>query len=389
MSLAPADRCPLIAHVVFRFDVGGLENGLVNLVNGLPEAEFRHAIIALTEASAFRRRLKRESVGVYALGKRPGWDLAAYARLYRLLRDLKPAAVHTRNFGTLDCTLIAWLAGVRVRIHGEHGWDVHDPDGTRRKYRYVRRALSPLVRRFVAVSRDLERWLAGTVGIPARKIVHICNGVDTERFVPNALSPAEPLPQERFPDGTLVVGSVTRFEEIKDPLNLVRAFIGARRLLGARGAPLRLLMVGDGPLRAAAQAELEAAGEGASAWLPGARDDVGALLRRMHLYVLGSRREGISNTVLEAMACGLPVVATATGGNLELVAPGRTGALVPPGDPAALAAAIAAYAGDPELRARQGRAARERAEGEFSLRRMLRDYRELYRTVFTEAGVAL
>jgi sugar transferase (PEP-CTERM/EpsH1 system associated) len=382
------DPRPLIAHIVFRFDVGGLENGLVNLVNGLPRNEFRHAIIALTEATDFRRRLRRDDVAVYELHKRPGKDVASYLRLYRLLRALRPAVVHTRNFGTLDCTLVAWLAGVRVRIHGEHGWDVHDPDGTKRKYRMIRRAMNPLVRRFVAVSRDLERWLVDRVGIPASKVQRVCNAVDTERFSPARGSARGSLPADRFPAGALIVGSVTRFEPIKDPLNLVRAFIAARQRLRGGPVDLRLLMVGDGPLRPEAQALLDAAGEAGSAWLPGSRADVADLLGAMQIFALGSRREGISNTVLEAMASGLPVIASATGGNVELVVPGETGVLVPPGDSAALTDALVGYATDADLRAAHGRAARARAEQRYSLARMVNDYRDLYRTVWPQSGVA-
>jgi len=125
-----ADRRPLIAHIVFRFDYGGLENGVVNVVNGLPESEFRHAIVALTEATAFSSRLKRADVSVHALGKRPGKDPAALLRLFRLLRTMKPTLVHTRNLATIEGALVAALAGVPCRIHGEHGWDVHDPEQT-------------------------------------------------------------------------------------------------------------------------------------------------------------------------------------------------------------------------------------------------------------------
>ena len=251
---------------MFRFDVGGLENGVVNLVNGMPAHEYRHAIIAMTEATDFRSRLRRADVTVHELHKRPGQDPAAYLRLYRLLRHLRPAILHTRNFGTLDCNVVGWLARVPVRIHGEHGWDIHDPDGASRKHRALRRALSPLIRRFVTVSQDLERWLTERVGIPARKVVRICNGVDTSRFFgASARQPAgDTMP------GTVVIGSVTRFEPIKDPLNLVRAFIEARRRLAGTQVDLRLEMIGDGPLRSEALALIESAGLGHAASLPGA-----------------------------------------------------------------------------------------------------------------------
>ncbi|HEX6996394.1 MAG TPA: TIGR03088 family PEP-CTERM/XrtA system glycosyltransferase [Gammaproteobacteria bacterium] len=369
---------PLIAHVVFRLDYGGLENGVVNVVNGLDgQGAFRHAVIALTEATEFRRRL-RPGIAVHAIGKRPGRDLGAYARLFRLLKALRPSVVHTRNFGTLDCAVVAALAGVPVRIHGEHGWDVADPDGTKVKYRIARRACAPFVHEFVTVSEHLRRWLAGTVGIREDKITRICNGVDTARF--RAARPDEPrrLPQETFPEGALVVGSVTRFAAIKDPLNLIEAFIRARERLEGASRPLRLLMIGDGELRDAALRRLHAARAADDAWLPGSRDDVAELLRCMDVFVLGSLREGISNTVLEAMASGLPVIATETGGNPELIDSSETGTLVPPGDSDALANAIVAYASDEPLRTRHGAAARAAAVTRFSVDAMVGQYRSLY-----------
>jgi sugar transferase (PEP-CTERM/EpsH1 system associated) len=300
------------------------------------------------------------------------------------LRELKPRIVHTRNIGTLDCAPVAWLAGVPVRIHGEHGWDVHDPDGTSRKYAFIRRAFNPFVTRFVTVSQDLQRWLIDRIGIRAGKVVQICNGVDTVKFRPRSEAPAAPLPPERFPPGCVVVGSTLRFQAIKDPLNLVKAFIDLRKRL--RGvADVRLLMVGDGPLREAALAMLEAAQEQGAAWLPGSSDDVPALLRAMDVYVLGSLREGISNTVLEAMATGVPLVVTATGGNVELVEANVVGQHVPVGDASALADALLPYVTDAKLRHGHGVAARARAEREYSLARMMRDYGELYRALAARA----
>ena len=367
----------LIVHIVFRFDYGGLENGVVNVVNGLAKQGYRHAVIALTESTAFSRRLC-EGVPVYALGKRPGKDPGAYLRLFRLLRKLRPAVVHTRNLGTIDCAFVAFAAGVPVRIHGEHGWDVFDPDGTRRKYRWLRRVASKLVQTFVTVSEDLRGYLITVVGIPPKKVTRISNGVDTDRFRPRAEDEPSVLPVRIFGANTVVVGSVTRFAPIKDPLNLVEAFIRLRAATAERGRELRLCMIGDGELRAQALARLTEAGAADAAWLPGGRDDIPALLRSMDVFVLGSLREGISNTVLEAMASGLPVVATATGGNLELVTPGETGALVPPADAAALAEAIAAYVVDPALSARHGRSARDRAVRQFSIAAMVASYRRLY-----------
>lgn len=370
------DRRPLVAHVVFSFDYGGLENGVINLVNGLPEDAFRHTIIALTTAKGIEDRIRRGDVEIHSLHKRDGKDPAAYVRLFRLLRQLKPSIVHTRNIGTIEGAVVARLAGVTHRIHSEHGWDVFDPEGRSRKYRVLRRAVSPAINRFVTVSRELESWLTAKVGIPVAKVQRICNGVDTVKFRPRDPSMRRTLPADRFPPDAIVVGAVTRFSAIKDPLNVVKAFIEARNASG--GERLRLAMIGDGTLREDAEALLREAGAADAAWLPGSRDDIADLLRDLDVFVLGSLREGISNTILEAMSSGLPVIATATGGNVELVQPGVTGLLVPPGHAGELARSMIRYAEDAALRAAHGRAGRLRAVKDFSLQRMLADYDALY-----------
>ncbi len=376
---------PLIAHVVFRFDYGGLENGVTNIVNALAGEPYRHAVIALTEAGNFSERL-HENVSLFELRKKPGKDIASYVRLFRLFRRLKPTIVHTRNIGTLDCAVVAFLAGVPVRLHGEHGWDVDDPDGSNRKHRLMRRVLGRFVRRFVAVSEELASWLTGTVGIPPDKVVHVCNGVDPDRFTPQPVPEVSECPFGNRGSDLVIIGSVTRFSEIKDPLNLVDAFIGLANKLRGSSPPVRLMMIGDGVLRREALRRLSDAGLADIAWLPGSRDDIPELLRLISVFVLGSYREGISNTILEAMSTGLPIVATDTGGNPELVQPGFNGTLVPPSDGTALEAALQTYASDPDLRWRHGQASRQRVMENFSINTMIDRYRILYQSAMATEG---
>jgi sugar transferase (PEP-CTERM/EpsH1 system associated) len=370
---------PLIAHVIHRLDVGGLENGLVNLINRLPR--YRHAVICLTDYTDFARRITHAEVSLHALHKREGQDLGVYVRLWRLLRRLRPAIVHTRNLAALEGQLPAWLARVHGRVHGEHGWDVHDLDGSNAKYRWLRRRFRPIVQRYIPLSGELDRYLRHVIGVDTGRIAQIYNGVDAERFHP-AVAGREALPVPGFaPPSAVVIGTVGRMQAVKDPLNLVRAFLHLLRTLPVGRERLRLVMIGDGPLRREAQALLAAEGAQDLAWLPGSRDDIPELLRAMDVFVLPSRAEGVSNTVLEAMACGLPVVATRVGGNAELIEEGRSGALAPAADPAALAAAVIPYLDDPLRRHEHGRAGRARVERMFSLEAMVAAYTAVYESL--------
>ena len=369
---------PLVAHIIYRLDVGGMENGLINLINHMPAERYRHAIICLDDFTDFRLRLRRSDVACYALHKKPGKDVGLYLRMWRLLRRLRPQIVHTRNLAALDSLVPAAFAGVRHRVHGEHGRDVIDIDGNSLKYTLLRRALRPFAERYIALSLDLERWLRERIGVGPNKLVHICNGVDMHWFKPASVGRA-PLPAANFAGpGTFVIGSVLRMQPVKDPMNLVHAFVCLLTRWPRLRERARLVLIGNGPLYTEAENELRRAGVERLAWLPGGRNDVAQLLLGFDAFVLPSLAEGISNTILEAMASGLPVVATNVGGNPDLLRDGETGLLVPRSDPEALARALRTYIDDPALAARHGRAGRERVEREFSLEVMMRRYMAVY-----------
>ncbi|HUH94115.1 MAG TPA: TIGR03088 family PEP-CTERM/XrtA system glycosyltransferase [Casimicrobiaceae bacterium] len=379
----------LIVHVVFRFGVGGLENGIVNLVNHLPRERWRHAILSLTDiAREFTERVVHRDVTYRALDKRPGHLLREYPRLLREFRALRPAIVHTRNLAALEAVVPAWAAGVPVRIHGEHGWDIGDPAGRRHRYRLVRELYRPFVSRYIALSRHLADYLEHQVGVPDAILSQIYNGVDTERFFP--AHGRAPIPDCPFqaPEHWLV-GSVGRLETIKDPLNLVRAFVRARAMHPVAAQRLRLVVAGEGALRAQAESVLTEAGAREFAWFAGERDDIPQFMRGLDCFVLPSLAEGVSNTILEAMATALPVVATHVGGNAELIESGMTGTLVPPANPNALAAAILAYFDDRAAGHRHAKAAHRVVAARFSLAAMVAAYDRVYERTLAAAGVAL
>ncbi|MDW8324019.1 MAG: TIGR03088 family PEP-CTERM/XrtA system glycosyltransferase [Burkholderiales bacterium] len=368
---------PLIAHVVYHFGTGGMENGLVNLINHLPPGRYRHAIVSLTGHTEFRRRIRSAEVGFYDLDKRPGHDLGWYRRLARLIEWLKPAIVHTRNLNALEAQFVAAWLRVPGRVHGEHGRDVFDLEGRNWKYNLLRRAARPLVHRYIAVSRDLARWLTDTVGVNPHKLSQIYNGVDSQRFHPRAGERPDVAPAGFFAGAQCVIGSVGRLAAVKDYPSLIRAYARARDLL-PQAQGLRLILVGDGPQRAHCEALIRSLGLADSVWLAGERDDIPRLMQAMDVFVLPSLGEGISNTLLEAMATGLPVIASRVGGNPELVEEGVGGSLFPAADVERLAGLLAAYATDPGRRQREGAAARARVEAEFSLERMAAAYQSVY-----------
>ncbi len=372
-----AGEAPLIAHVVHHFGTGGMENGMVHLFNRMPVADYRHVVICLSGHGEFRRRIKRDDIEFHDLARRPGHDLRWHVRLFHLLRRLRPDILHTRNLSTLEAQFVGFLAGVPARVHGEHGRDVFDLDGSNWKYNLLRRAARPLIQRYIAVSQDLAGWLGDSIGAHPERVSQIYNGVDRERFHPRRGPRPDLGRPEFFAGATCVIGSIGRMAAVKDYPGLTDAFIRLCRS-HPHAAGLRLILVGDGHARAQCQALLDAAGLAGQAWLPGDCANTAEWLQACDVFVLNSLGEGISNTILEAMASGLPVIATRVGGNPELVRPGANGHLLAPGEPATLAAVLGDYADDVERRRKEGDAARARIEAEFDWDRATAAYQAVY-----------
>jgi sugar transferase (PEP-CTERM/EpsH1 system associated) len=366
-----------VAHVIPSLQVGGLQKVVVRLVDRF-RGRMDHLVLTPAGDGPLRPRFG-PGVDVIALAERPGSPKLNTLRMARVFRAWRPDVVHTRNWTCIDAVLGARLAGVPVVIHGEHGREAGDPEGRNALRRRVRRLLAPLVTEFVAVSRDLARWLVEDVGVPAAKVTQIYNGVDTEAF-----SPADKEAARRtlgIRDGAVVIGTVGRLDPVKDHRGLLEAF---GRI--ARHPQAQLVVVGDGPCRAELEQVGRRLGLDGRVLMLGERQDVARILRALDVFALPSLGEGISNALLEAMASGLPVIATRVGGNPELVDHGVTGTLVSPRSAEALAAAFDRYLLDPALIRKHGEAGRQRALRDFSLDRMFGAYDSLYSRLLARAA---
>lgn len=372
------DERPLVLHVIHHLVIGGMENGLVNLINHSSEAEYRHAIACIEDYSEFRSRIVRKDVEIVALHRSRIGSARLAWRLFRLCRQLRPTVVHSRNLSGLDALFPARLAGVPHCVHGEHGWDVDNLYGGAWRPALLRRLHSPLVSHYITVSKNLRRFLVERLRIPAARISQIYNGVDTDRFRPSPSPSREWLPSSFRVGSVVLIGTVGRLQPVKDHATLLRAFsllLAERPDLRPR---LRLTVVGDGPLMNELRGLAESLRIAEATFFPGALENIADALRTIDVFALPSLNEGISNTILEAMATGVPVVASAVGGNPELVADGTSGRLFPAGDEVALSQLLGNYATDRSLCQAHGAAARRIAVDRYSLRLMVARYEDIY-----------
>ena len=369
------DRRIHVVHMVLSLEPGGLENGVVNVVNGLDPQRFRSTVCCLKARGAFAARIRAADATIVDGGLRDGRDLLAPLRLARTLRALRPCIVHTRNAEAfLYGSLAARLAGVPVLVHSEHGRSFDDGAGRRRAQRW----LSPLATRIFSVSAQLRDDLVRHIGIPAPRIDVLYNGVDLARFADRDAAAARRL-LGVTPD-QLVVGSVGRLVPVKNYPLLLRA------LAGLADPRLVAVLVGDGPERAALAALAQQLGVAGQLRMLGHRDDVASLLPGFDVFVLPSFSEGLSNTLLEAMACGVAPVVSAVGGNTEIVRNGIDGRVFVSDDLTALTGALRDLAGQPALRQTLAQAGQARIREQFGIDAMIARYERYYAQAWAQGG---
>jgi len=363
-----------LAHVSASLHYGGKENGVVNLVNRLDPAIFENYIFTYVRDGALARRVDPVRCRVVELGDKLGGDYRLYFKLAREFRRHRIHIAHTHSWATVMEGIIgARLARVPIIIHGEHG----TMKTATKLHVHLQRWLWRAADQMLSVSNVLRENLHRQFNFPKEKIRVVANGVDLSRF---ALTRHDLDYKARLglPANALVFGAVGRVV----PVKAYPILLQAAKLIFNEIPRAHLVIVGDGPQLDELVQLAEEYQIANRVHFLGARKDVPEILRGLEVFVLSSESEGMSNTILEAMASGRPVIATAVGGNPELVVDGETGLLVPPNDSPAMAAAIMKLLRDPELRRQMGWLGRQRVEEKFSLEVMVRNYANVYLEAF-------
>ena len=359
MNELPTARRRRVAHVSLGLAVGGQERLLVEFARHADRRQFDLVFISITDRGELAGILEDAGWRVCALDMPAGLRPQIIVRLAKLFRTLDCDIVHTHDDKPLVYgALAARLARVRRHIHTQHHGVL--PQMTARQRRLVAWA-GRLPRTFVCVSRDSANAMAD-MGLAPARIAVVWNGIDLEKY-------AYQTPRQNGPAVT-----VARLSPEKDIATLLRA-----AAIVVRSFPeFRLEIAGDGPERPALEQLAASLGVDKQVRFLGEIQDVADLLGKASLFVLPSRTEGISLTILEAMASGLPVVATSVGGNPEVVIHEKTGILVPAGDPEVLAGNLLWLARHPREGIIMGHAGRRRVVMHFDCRRMVAQYERLY-----------
>lgn len=358
-----------LVHLLQGLEIGGLEMIVVHLLEALDPSRYRVQVVCYDQPGPLAHRLGRCGIPSCLLKRRPGVDMGYIFRLARYLAAVRPDILHLHNpTAFFYGTLAGRLARVPAIIYTEHGRDL----ASSKHNKILHRVLGRMVDQVVAVSES-GRYLLEQEGVPAGRILTLHNGIDARRF----MAPADSRGVRAhlgFEEDQPLIGIVARLDPVKNHASLLRAM---QRVIDTY-PDAALLVIGDGPLRKDLEGLAAGLGLGRGIRFLGTRDDVPELLGALDVLVLCSLSEGLSVSLIEECAAGKPVVATAVGGNAEIVEHGRTGLLVPPGDDGALAGAIIDLLDDPQRASSLGQAARRKFLAEFTLERMVSRYVEIY-----------
>jgi len=372
-----------ILHVVEAIGVGGgVENGIAHLIERMDPNRFEHILCGVFRLGPQVERYPADRVQIVCLAQKERTLATQAGPLAEMIRKLRPEIVHSRNWGAMEAVVAGrWVGGTSV-IHSEHGVEM-DPAAEPRRRSWLRRFAFSLADHVFCVSYQLRDMLAARTGFPLRKMAVIHNGVKTSRFRQDASVRKAFRAELGIDDHEFCIGCVGRLNRIKDYPTIFRA----AEVFSRSSRSWRLLILGGG----ADQAELEDFVTSRPALhrrvrFLGSSSRVPEFLNAIDAYVLSSLCEGISNSLLEAMATALPVIVTATGGNPEVVVDGDSGLLFPVGDAERLAEQLLLLYDDRNRREQMGKQALRRVEERFSLDSMVAGYEEMYQRLAGNGG---
>lgn len=356
---------------------GGMENGIANLSLRLSPSDFDLHVCCLRSRGVFSERLANPSQ-VYPLDKSPGFSFRCLRRLRKQILHIKPDIIHTHNLGPLIYTFLASCLGRRWKIvHGEHA-ELTRCELTIRR-RLARKLMYRGCRCVHSVSRQLSDQLL-TLGFCEKKIHTISNGVDTKRFIPatDKLKAKQSLLNPSMPSNCFVIGAAGRFGKYKRHSLLVSAFDE----LASRHKDVVLILAGDGGTEKAGtlQQISECRHKDRIHWA-GFLKDISKFYQGIDLLISPSLNEGMSNVLLEAMACGVPVLANKACGNSEILSASQGGILAAMESPSELAKIVSSLVTNREYLEKKGIAARETVSMHFSIEEMTTNYSKLYHRV--------
>ena len=351
-----------------------MERGLLNLVNYGHQDRFRHVIMCLTEAGEFSRQIKSDTCRVIEFHKKPGNDLSLPSQIAQAVRDHGISLLHARGWPTLlETALAARLAGIDATVYGFHGKTVNELAGIGVGRRLAQAIAIRSYSAVITLNSRMRHELSREAFLSESSITVIPNGVDCQAFCPQGRKP-ELRSRYGLPQHRLIVGNIARLDPVKNHGIILRAL---SRVSAKLERPY-FLLVGDGEERTALDNMINELGLRQDVRMIGFSAQVAEMLNCMDIYVQSSFYEGFSNTILEAMACGLPVVSSDVGGSRDIVCENREGLFFDPQDEGGLVQALRVLQCDAEKLASFGQAARDRAVRDFSIARMVSEYETMY-----------
>lgn len=367
-----------VLHLLHKLTFGGTERVIVNLLNHSTRRSKNYICSFCHPDMDFLQELRGSERVVFSLDKKEGNDFSVPFKIANFCRERRVDIVHALGWGTyIEGLIAAKLSGkIRKFVFSFRGKTIEDTIGIPRRRILAQRFLSVFCDAILTPSEVSRNEYSREMRIDPRKIQVIYNGVDLKRFRP---SPGECLEEKRKAFGLqmddIVIGSVTRFDPVKNIDALVRAFARLNRNVSKRS---KLLLIGDGSELSAVRKLTDDLGLTEKVIFAGMRQDVPICLGLMDIYIQPSLFEGVPNAVLEAMAAGLPIVATNVGGVSEIVEDGKTGFLVDPNSEDGLTHAMDILIQHKEKRRQMGQSGRTRVVSLFSIEKMVSDYENLY-----------